>query len=1049
MRMSFAAVLRAAKNPENLFRGKRSWLPAFAFATLISACCTSGQTVIFRQAHFPAIDTQPVPDSVLAAAVGGSPVFASIDQLREGSVLKGASLLVLPYGSAFPVDAWPSIQNYLQLGGNLLLLGGQPLRVPVSATSDGTLSPGVPQESYSRAIGLLHSYAVPALSTEARFHWRHGYSFLPSLDVHAVEVFAEEGRLQGLGYFDTADGTHLSAPVIFADRLYGLAHSRIVALPFNPAPGFWDSSDGEALLHIAAQYAIAGATNLSIEAHYSAIRPGEAPQLTLHLRRKPAAHGGFVDVQLTQGNKLLNQAHLPAAQTDISIPFRDALPSGVYRVTATFTADGASTAQEFAENGFEVEDLSALEAGDALGVKADFLTLGGKPFFPFGANYFTTEENGWDFSGSRNGTVWEHDFADMESHNVNLVRTGVWMSTAKFLDPTTGAANERFLRNLEAFLAAAHRHHIAVNFTFFAFTPRMTDGSRASADSSAAPPPANPYLDALTLEAEKAYIVSVVQRFRNLPWLSYDLINEPSFSNPRNIFHGNVPNNDRAEQDAWHTWLQKRYSTLASLAIAWRTTSTELVDWNSIALPKPADLNFARYGNDRQVRAFDYNLFAQDSFSGWVGAMVGAIRGTGSTQLVNVGQDEGGVSDRLLNQFYATAGVSFTTNHTYWQDDALLWDSVAAKRPGMPNITGETGYQPAWDPDGTWRYDELSGAAILERKLALGFAAGSSGAMQWDWAREVDFGMQRSDGSAKIWEPMMRELGAFTRQGAPYATGLKLPEVALILPQSLQLSTRHAESMQAQQTAVRVLYQYNRVETYAVGEYQMETLGTPRLIILPSAYGLSEQAWVVIEARVRAGAILLASGPFGADEHMHSTDRAHRLGLDATLVPLQLRDDTLHLPTGGVPLHFPGLATTMLDRAALPGGKDFVALPLGKGQILFSAFPLELNSELTSVAQVYAYALKAAAIKPTYITPVKNPGILICPTQLPHATLYVLTSETETSPVSFTDTRSGKTFSGRLEAGRAALLLIGEHGDLVTSFGWRRNPQSHFPAQKR
>ena len=85
-----------------------------------------------------------------------------------------------------------------------------------------------------------------------------------------------------------------------------------------------------------------------------------------------------------------------------------------------------------------------------------------------------------------------------------------------------------------------------------------------------------------------------------------------------------------------------------------------------------------RYGNPDQVRALDYNLFAQDMFSAWVKSMVTLIRSSGSQQLIDVGQDEGGVTDRVLNQFYGGAGVSFTTNHTYWQDDALLWDSVAA-----------------------------------------------------------------------------------------------------------------------------------------------------------------------------------------------------------------------------------------------------------------------------------------------------------------------------------------------------------------------------------
>jgi len=91
------------------------------------------------------------------------------------------------------------------------------------------------------------------------------------------------------------------------------------------------------------------------------------------------------------------------------------------------------------------------------------------------------------------------------------------------------------------------------------------------------------------------------------------------------------------------------------------------------------------------------------------------------------------VTDRVLNQFYGGAGVSFTTDHTYWQDEALLWDSIAAKRPAFQH-NGRTGYQPVWGPDGTWRYDEFTGLGLTERKWALGFAADQR-AMQWDWAR--------------------------------------------------------------------------------------------------------------------------------------------------------------------------------------------------------------------------------------------------------------------------------------------------------------------------
>jgi len=1020
-----------------LFRG--TVFAALSLSTLALPARGGAQTVVFQQRGFPAVESSEVPAAALASALGEGTTYANVRQLRNGECLKGARLLVLPYGSAFPVEAWPSVLRYLHGGGNLLLLGGQPLRVPVAESGGGSFVAEDPQDSYSKLIDFRHSYAVPLGAGASHFHWRAGYnSFLPALEVRAAKVFAEEGRLSGLGYLDAEDGTHVAAPVIVSDHNWGaMAGSRIVALPFTPEPGYWASKDGVLLIRTAAHYAEAGATSLQIEAKYSTLRPGESPELTAHLRR--ASHndsGGTVDVTMLEGGRVLDRAAIKfsATDNDIVIPFHNPMQAGIYTLRATWSP-GDGHPQEFTENGFEVEDLSALETGRAFAVKGDFLSLGGKPFLPVGTNYFTTEENGWDFSGPRNAAVWEHDFADMERHGVSFVRTGVWGSAAKFTDPATGAVNERFLRNLEAYLAAAHRHNIVVNFTFFAFSPKMTE-TRQTKSAPAGPPPPNPYFDPATIALAKGYVASVAKRFGKVPWLSYDLINEPSFSNPRVIFHGNVPNGDPAELAAWRRWLHARYKNLARLANAWRTTEGQLADWSSIPLPQQKDLNFDRYGDDQQVRAIDYNLFAQEMFSKWVRGMVAAIRDTGSRQLINVGQDEGGVTNRLLNQFYATAGVSFTTNHTYWQDDSLLWDSLAAKRPGMPNITGETGYQPAWDPDGAWRYDELTGTAIEERKWALGFAAGSSGAVQWDWDREVDFGIERSDGSAKTWEPMMRELGAFARQAAPYATGITPPEVAIVLPQSLQLSTHNSQALQAQQTAVRVLFQQNRIEAYAVGEYQIDTLGKPKLILLPSAYGMSDAAWAGIEARVRAGAVLLISGPFGADQHMHPTQRMEQMGIHGALAPLQLRDEVLHSPVGDLPLRYEGSSTTILDRVQLSGGSDFAELPLGEGKVLFSAFPLELNSDMVTIGKVYDYALKLAGVDPTYTTTVSNPGLLICPTKLPHATMYVLTSETEDSAVAFTDRRSRKLFSGTLAAGRAAILLIDENGELVTSYGW-------------
>jgi hypothetical protein len=281
----------------------------------------------------------------------------------------------------------------------------------------------------------------------------------------------------------------------------------------------------------------------------------------------------------------------------------------------------------------------------------------------------------------------------------------------------------------------------------------------------------------------------------------------------------------------------------------------------------------------------------------------------------------------------------------------------------------------------------------------------------------------------------MRDLGQFARAAAPFATDLIEPQVALVLPQSYQLSVYNAEAIQAQQAAVRVLFQINRAQAYSVGEYQPGLLGSPKLILLPSPMVLTDSAWDAILMRVKTGAVLLVSGPL-EDAHFHATNRGQALGLESSTVALTTRQNLVMLAGKQELLTYSGLKTTTLSRAALANGAEWAEVTLGKGRILFSALPLELNDNPQAIADVYAYALRAAAVGPVFTTPVTDSGILICPTLFPAATLYALTSESNQTAVSFTDLRSGKAFSGSLAPGHAALLLVGTDGQLITSYNW-------------
>lgn len=1023
------------------------------FVFLLAAIASAqARVVVFWQASFPTAESQTIEQATLRAALQEmEPSFASLDELRNPETLKNSDLLVLPYGSAFPADAWKQIYEYLQGGGNLLTLGGRLLFVPVFREGEKFVA-NPPQNTYSRFLGVWHSYAVPQKDGKD-FAWDESFSFLPKVNVRVRRVFVAgmwwgSGDHRGMGFFLNSRGEKVSAPVTredFYDLRGGdrpaLLGARCVMLNFEPEPGYWESAAGVTLIRSAAEHARQGATILWLEMQNATLSEGEAPQVVVHLRnarrqRRAEPLSGTVRVELSYEGKVLESTEVRCSGDTVAAHavFQRKLPAGLYTVRATYEDGGK--AREAYPTGFWSRDEKLLASGGRLTAGKTYFRKDGAPFVPFGTNYFTTDFFFSGFLGSANAYVWERDFAEMEKHGVTFVRTGVWNGHADLFDKVTGGVEERVLRSLEAFLLSARRHSIQIHFTFYAFDPQ-TVRRYPGEEPLQFGPGTNPYTDPIARRAQKNYIYSVVSRFKDVPYLSWDFINEPSFSNPKHLWRGNTPNADPTGIKAWNEWLKQRFGAIRKLAEAWNVPAEELGDFGAIPLPNPEDLTLTRYGNARHVRAIDYNLFAQEMFNRWVGEMAATIRSTGSRQLITVGQDEGGVSDRLLNQFYGASGVDFTVNHTWWRDDALLWDSVAAKRPGMPNLIGETGIQPVWRMDGTWRWDEVNSLGLFERKLALGLAAANAGALQWDWARGDAFGIKRSDGSNKLWMDVLAGIGEFAKQAAPYLTEERSPEVAMVLPQSLQLSVFNPAAVEAQQNCVRALYQYARASAYGVGEYQIELLGNPKLIILPSPWVLSPKAWEAILAKVREGATLLVSGRFDADEHFHITSRPQDIGIDDQPGLLTTREALIQWPGGEARLTFSGDKTTYMERAFLPSGSTFVEKPLERGRILHVVLPLELNDNLKAIGEVYRFALSRAGASPVYTTETQDPGLLICPTALRDATLYVLTSESSASDaVTFRDAASGKAFTLQLQPGRAALVLISRKGEVVADYNF-------------
>ncbi|MGQ9635197.1 MAG: beta-galactosidase [Bryobacteraceae bacterium] len=1014
---------------------------------LLAACvipASSASVLVFWEEGFPTVDSQPVSRQVLEQSLKNlNPRFVSRAQLRGAEALQKVDLLVLPYGSAFPAELWPSLSSYLEGGGNLLVLGGRPFTVPVSE-EQGRLVEGRPQQLFSGQLGISETYEAPLINriraetgvtrpTDLRFLWDDDFYFLDPVRVAARRVFVLGiGRGQGyrgMGFLVNPEGRRVAAPVSRQDFYSGrgrTAGGRRVYLHFEPEPGYWSSQDGISLIRQSAEYAAEGATRLWLEMENATIVEGEIPQAVVHAwngvrERSGESVWGTVEVELRDAK----QVRLATAEVECrghpvraNVAFREKLAPGVYFLRGTYKRAGR--AREAYHTGFWQRDLKLLHSGSRVRADGHYFRKDDAPFVLIGTNYMSSDIYSTSFvaGGNHSGNVflYDRDFGEMKALGLNFVRTGTWHNQELNLDRVTGFPAERFLRMLEAYLHSAARHGMQVQFTFFAFDPQ-TIRRYPGEQSLLFWPGTNPYTDPLAVQAEKNYVYGIVSRFKDVPFLSWDLINEPSFSN--NQFRDRR-NDDPTEVRAWQSWLREQYKSISDLAAGWQTLPERLGDFSRIRLPLDGSS-----GQQDSARVVAYRRFTQDAFNQWAREMIQTIRAAGSKTMITVGQDEKGVTTGILNQFYGSSGVDFTVNHSWdWgaaYGDALLWDSVAAKRPDMPNIIGETSASG----------NEVEALGLLERKLVLGYAAGTAGVLHWWW---LPGGSRRTDGSSKIWEDVMAGIAQFVQKSSPYFTGMKLPETAIVFSQSFQLSPQSRYAIEAQQRSVRALFHHARSTGYVVGEYQIKLLGSPKLILLPSPWSLHPKAWELIRQKVEQGATLLVTGRFDADEHFRATDRGEIP--NAGYRPGRLTRETfIEWPEGKGWFSFSGDKCRNLPRGYLDGDRMFAEQKIGKGKILYFAVPIELNDDLWAVGSVYRYALRQAGVSSPYQTELDDPGILICPTQLERSTLYVLTSESPIERrVTFTDNRSKKTVEVKLAAQRGAMLMIRQDGEIVATY---------------
>lgn len=860
-------------------------------STIIYSQQSSKKVVFFIADNFPAIDVPVIVNSELEklAANYNYQILKSVESLNNNLNTTNFSLLVLPYGSAFPLDAWQTILNFLNSGGSIVNIGGSPFYQPV-LWQDSVWTLGIPQQTFARKlmigpadkIELQSDRFYSPVKTIAMNNFLFDENELKNLTTvyeltyrftiqkdFAVEDGSSGPRdaiIRPLVHMINKSNYPFAAPIIEIDRLQG-----------SNTGGRWIFSTSNAqhsvtLIKKLIDRALRGALELTANPIFASIHNNEIPLIRINLFQPSNTSNKPVKISVTLRNEknkvLLTKKYELTGTNDFktaTISLEGRYSTGFYSVDVE--AENINQQNNKIVTGFWVRDNKPLFNGPQITVSKDWLRKDGKVFPVIGTTYMASDVHR-KFLFEPNPHVWMKDFEMMKRSGINFIRTGLWNSWSRaMLD--RGAVDESFLRALDAYVMTAVKNEIVVCFNFFAFTPPLNGGT-------------NPYLDPRALDWQKTLITLITTRYKDIGWVHYDLINEPSYSPPNDIWK-NSPIGDSYEKAEWQKWMNKKYNlTVTGLQNKWRDAVGDIY-----SPPSESELSYRIYKEDRRPRkAIDFNLFTQDVVTNWADTLTRTIKSVSNT-LVTLGQDEGGTSTRPSQQFHYTT-VDYTSIHTWWLNDDLLWDGLITKVPEKPNLISETGLMRLEDIDGEpWRSPSIA-RNLLDRKFGLGFASRGAGIVQWAWNinpympidNESAIGFFRPDGTAKLEIETLGKYSKFFEAANTIIEDYEPAEVVVVIPHTKIFAGRKNADLSTKRL-VRTITDHLGITPSLISEYKLTSvrLANAKLVIIPSAEFINDEAAKVLYNASLNGTKVLFTGSLEGNSYGEISESISRLGL--------------------------------------------------------------------------------------------------------------------------------------------------------------------------
>jgi hypothetical protein len=504
-------------------------------------------------------------------------VSLDANQIRSHAILfRGRmDILVFPYGGAFPMEAFwfysgQAFNYFLRGGGAVLTTGGIPFSGQASPTGEiiDTSTDTSFKEVFDKWVAKFgikyYQCQVPPASE------RVNTDLLPELSQVAPWVPSAVGvvvtnslhepvpKCSNGNVFPERTPARQVIPLCTGQDRWGQTVCTSAVLTQDFVDGsrrihFTHTADSHPLDPVAPHFAalMKGLFRLlsnrvvvrDVEPGFACYRQGEA----VKLRGQVVSHSvheetATLDVEIRSWDGTLlhhvseTVSIAPGQTIDREWTWApDRLPSDECTVRLAVRRDGHVVS--FAQNGFVVWDEAVLRNGPSVALSKDYFAIGGRPAFVTGTNYCesTRGEAMW-FRPDVANIIRDHQ--QMHACGVNLIRPHYhhlkWFhdyliyhhrKLPEFYSSLSGIADampdERVWRIWDMFMYLGQKYGIVYNGDLFTLVPEEMGDPRGWFGTVEA------VYDLTRRPAQKAFLLALDRRYRDVPGITWDLFNEP------------------------------------------------------------------------------------------------------------------------------------------------------------------------------------------------------------------------------------------------------------------------------------------------------------------------------------------------------------------------------------------------------------------------------------------------------------------------------------------------------------------------------------------